>query len=664
MFSGRTRCGLVRCWLSVALILLFTTHLHAAVTIFSEDFEGAFPSAGAWTVGDADPFGTNCYWGAVDSAFGGEGAHGGTRKAYCAAVGFLGTSAAPLYQCDMSAFMSRQINLGGYSSASLSFWFKIPSLEEGVEMAHLLIDGTLVWSTSAVVTAWTPVTINLDAFIGGLRTLKFEFVSDASVQFEGWYVDDVLVTGTLGMGPANDFFTNGFVISSASGTTNGSNINATKEANEPSHAGNSGGRSVWYRWTPSSSGTAVIDTVGSGFDTLLAIYTGTSVSNLSLVASNDDIQIDVNLQSRVTFNVTAGTTYRIAIDGYAGANGALVLNWAVVSGAPANDAFNNSILLSGSFGTTNGTNINASKQSGEPIHAGNAGGSSIWYRWVAPASGQVTFNTLGSSFDTLLGVYTGSSVGGLTTISTNDDVSLSYDQSQVTFATVAGTTYRIAVDGYNGEVGFVTMNWAQGSPANDNFANAIVLSGTSGTTNGNNFNATMEAEEPNHADEIGGHSVWFRWTAPATGPVSFSTPSSALDTLLAVYTGTQVNNLFLVSSNHYSGDSPRSALNFNAAAGTTYRIAVDGFDEAEWTFQLNWRTQVQPIFTSIQLLATNMVRLAVSGGVGDRYDIAISDDLTNWIPSVQVTNLAGTVQLTDELGATVQRRFYRALLRP
>ena len=646
--------------LCCVMLLLLTNHLHAQVTIFAEDFEGAFP--GAWTVGDTDPFGTTAYWGVVDSTFGGEGVHGGTHKAYCAAVGFAGTSASPLYQGDMSSFMSRQINLGGYKSATLGFWLKIPSLEEDVDMARVLIDGTLVWSTSAVVTAWTPVTINLDPFVGGLRTLKFEFISDASVQFEGWYVDDVSVTGTLGMGPPNDFFTNAFVISGAGGTTNGSNLNATKEAGEPNHAGNSGGRSIWYRWTPATSGTAVIDTTGSSFDTLLAVYTNSVVSNLTLIASNDDIQTDVNPQSRASFNVVAGTTYRVAVDGYAGASGAVVLNWTIVSGPPANDSFSSSILLSGSFGTAFGTNINATKQSGEPNHAGNSGGSSIWYRWVAPAAGPVTFNTLGSSFDTLLGVYTGSTVGSLTTVATNDDISVSYDESQVTFTAVSGTTYRIAVDGYNGAVGILTLNWAQGSPPNDNFANAIVLNGASGATNGNNFNATMETTEPSHAGEVGGHSVWFRWTAPASGPVSFSTATSALDTLLAVYTGTQVDNLSLVASNHYADDSSRSALNFIAAAGTLYRIAVDGFDGAEWTFHLNWRPQTQPVFTSIQLLSTNMVRVAVSGGVGDQYDIVVSDDLISWTPWLQVTNVSGVVQFNDTSGS--DHHFYRALLRP
>lgn len=127
--------------------------------------------------------------------------------------------------------------------------------------------------------------------------------------------------------PANDNFANGVVLGGASGSANGSNVGGTKETGEPNHAGNAGCASIWYRMTPSASGTATIDTVGSNFDTLLAVYTGSSVSSLTLQASNDDISYPSNLQSRVSLSVTAGVTYHIAVDGWGGATGSVKLNW-------------------------------------------------------------------------------------------------------------------------------------------------------------------------------------------------------------------------------------------------------------------------------------------------------------------------------------------------
>ncbi|MGH8247364.1 MAG: hypothetical protein ACREUU_13140, partial [Gammaproteobacteria bacterium] len=204
-------------WL--AALCFHATLGFSQVTIFSDNFEGSFPDSGGWAAGDDDPFGTTAYWNTVDAAFGGEGAHGGSRKAYCSGTGFGGTIANPTYQSDMTAFMSHPINLGGFSGASLTFWFKLPSLEECCERPRVLIDNTLVWTTNAPVSAWTQVTLNLNSFVGGWRTLRFEFVSDASVEFEGWYVDDVLVTGIPGMGPPNDAFNNAYSINGAAGST-------------------------------------------------------------------------------------------------------------------------------------------------------------------------------------------------------------------------------------------------------------------------------------------------------------------------------------------------------------------------------------------------------------------------------------------------------------
>ncbi len=70
-----------------------------------------------------------------------------------------------------------------------------------------------------------------------------------------------------------------------------------------------------------------IDTVGSAFNTLLAVYTGGSVSGLTTIASNDDIDTS-NLRSRVSFTPAAGTTYQIAVDGSGGQTGNVALNWA------------------------------------------------------------------------------------------------------------------------------------------------------------------------------------------------------------------------------------------------------------------------------------------------------------------------------------------------
>lgn len=124
-------------------------------------------------------------------------------------------------------------------------------------------------------------------------------------------------------------------------------------------------------------------------------------------------------------------------------------------------------------------------------------------------------------------------------------------------------------------------------PVNDLFSNASAIFGLSGTTVPlTNNAASKEPVEPNHVGNPGGRSVWFRWTAPANGIVTFATVSNTFDTLLSVYTGNAVNALTPVAENDGFGND--STVTFTVVAGTVYRIAVDGASGAEGTYQLLW----------------------------------------------------------------------------
>src|SRR5262249_3694855 len=122
-----------------------------------------------------------------------------------------------------------------------------------------------------------------------------------------------------------------------------------------------------------------------------------------------------------------------------------------------NDAFASAAYLQGVNDAAWATSVNATKEAGEPSHAGNAGGKSVWWSWIAPEDGTVTISTAGSSFNTLLGVYTGASVGSLTTIASNNNQSNGVNTSLVTFNVVGGQTYHIAVDGFNGVAGSIKL---------------------------------------------------------------------------------------------------------------------------------------------------------------------------------------------------------------
>jgi hypothetical protein len=136
-------------------------------------------------------------------------------------------------------------------------------------------------------------------------------------------------TSSITQDSFNDSFTNRPTLGSGGANApfnievRSSNLGATKEPGEPDIAGNPGGKSVWWQWRAPRSGPVTIATIGSSFDVLLGVYTGTAISNLVLVASNDDAP--GALASVVTFQAQAGTNYQIAVDGFDGASGEIVM---------------------------------------------------------------------------------------------------------------------------------------------------------------------------------------------------------------------------------------------------------------------------------------------------------------------------------------------------
>lgn len=378
----------------------------------------------------------------------------------------------------------------------------------------------------------------------------------------------------VGVPPANDDFAAATVVPAGADTQTGTNANSSEETGEPKHAGLGAGRSVWWSWTSPVSGIVTITTAGSGFDTILAVYTGDAVGALTWVGANNNAL--GTAQSVVDFVATAGTTYRIAVDSRSRAMGSVVLHLPISAlPLPTNDNFANAVVLAGSNVAVTGSNLTATKETGEPNHAANPGAGSVWWTWTAPASGAMYLSTSGSDFDTLLAVYTGESVSELTEIASNDEAA-SDNTSALTFSAVAGTTYRIAVDGWYGSRGIVRLGLGPTTPpANDNFANAQALSGETGSVTGTNRYATGETGEPTHVNANGtATSVWYSWTASANGYEQFDTVGSSFNTVLAVYSGNVLTSLTPVVSDDNSGGGTASLAVIPAVAGTTYRIAV------------------------------------------------------------------------------------------
>ncbi len=404
----------------------------------------------------------------------------------------------------------------------------------------------------------------------------------------------VTLNWETGMEPVeNDNLTNATHFSGESGQIDGHNFDATAEAGEPNHGDGDPNAyaSVWFDWTAPFSGTVIFDTFGSDFDTTLAAYTGSAVSSLTKLVENDDDGL--NYQSRISFTAVSGTTYHIAVDGYEGYNGFIVLHWAPMPAAPENDNFANATVVEGERGSAVASNFNATAETGEPNHGDGdpTAYSSIWFSWTAPFSEQIYFDTLGSDFDTVMAAYTGTVVNSLTLVVDNDDARSGQYQSRIGFMAIAGTTYHIAVDGYEGSYGNVNLHWNSSlTPLNDNFVDATVLPGVTGMVNSYNYNATAEMGEPNHGDgdPSAYSSIWFSWTATLPGQVVFDTLGSNFDTVMAAYTGTAIGSLMKLVENNNDGERSSSRINFSVKGGTTYYVAIDGLSGTKGDAVLNY----------------------------------------------------------------------------
>lgn len=101
-----------------------------------------------------------------------------------------------------------------------------------------------------------------------------------------------------------------------------------KEPGEPNHCGVPGGASQWFAYLADAAGELFLNTDGSTFDTVLAVYSGSGIDLASLTPVACDNNSGSNgLTSRLQFPVSPGALYYIAIDGVGGATGIARLNY-------------------------------------------------------------------------------------------------------------------------------------------------------------------------------------------------------------------------------------------------------------------------------------------------------------------------------------------------
>ncbi|HKP88632.1 MAG TPA: hypothetical protein VJT75_01540 [Thermoleophilaceae bacterium] len=556
-----------------------------------------------------------------------------------------------------------------YSAASSgrTLWYRWTAPADGgvtVDTVGSATDHIIGVYTGDVVSALTPVAgfPGWAWFTGQPRRVAFRATAGVTyrVQVDGG-AGDVKLQLRRRPRPANDRFADAVDLGSSTDPVSGRNDGATIEDGEPAHPMNSGWgtcsgicrgaeSSVWYRWTAPKTGSLTVKTQAP-FLSMPIVYTGASVASLAPVARQP--QPNTGLPNEERVRVEAGVTYHVAVEGVylsTGDDFGLELQ---LTDLPPNDDFANAEALSGMEVNRGNedvdTNVGATQEPGEPVHGGNGIDPSVWYRWKAPATGEVRIETSPRSLTApVTAVYTGDTVGSLTAVPLTRAPGTS---RQYRFEAVAGTTYRIAVDGASGQQGtFALSLWEIVRPPNDRFANATQLTGGHLGVQGRTLGATAEAGEPLHADKQNAHSIWYRWTAPSDGSLEVRTNVGGITGVLGVYTGGAVNALSEVASAD-EGSETNASVTLDVHGGTSYWLALDGYDfqgSAE-----SWYTELFLDFTPDEGATKPKPRpLTISSAIGTTRMDAV---LARGLPVKATCNRACSVELRVLIEKTAAR---------
>jgi len=104
----------------------------------------------------------------------------------------------------------------------------------------------------------------------------------------------------------------------ASTISGGVGLDTTNDPSPPC-GNNSRAQSLWYTYTAPASGAVTASTLGSGYDTILSVWTGAPpAAGFTNVACNDDSA--GTFQSQVSFQASAGVSYHIMVSQFSGSS--------------------------------------------------------------------------------------------------------------------------------------------------------------------------------------------------------------------------------------------------------------------------------------------------------------------------------------------------------
>ena len=384
--------------------------------------------------------------------------------------------------------------------------------------------------------------------------------------------DEAVLIVNLASLPGGDRFLTGQPINAISNSVRGFSEGASRELSEPFHFNLRTSNSVWYVWKAPVTGIASFNTQGSTFDTVLSVYTGTYLSTLTEVASDDDS--GGFHSSRVSWNADAGTEYRIALDGVTGETGAYVCQWnlevnaghlPVITQPPRSQTVpeRGTAFFEVSVSDTSPGLTFQWFRNGIALPGATSSSLTIYYVSTIHL-GQYSVAVTNSTGRTVRSRDADLEIGPISDVQSKDKL------AEVLSSGLGRRGVSLA-----GLSSVGAFSLSAGTTINQRFVSS----------------GTADRCEPAHCGAPGGASRWFQLAPDSDGICTIDTQGSDVDTILAVYLQnfSICTNLYepLVDCNNdalgtcdqilaQNGSRERgSRLSFLATAGTVYRAVVD-----------------------------------------------------------------------------------------
>ena len=374
--------------------------------------------------------------------------------------------------------------------------------------------------------------------------------------------------------PPNDDFSDAIPLTGASASETVAIAGSTIEVGEP----HSGSGSAWWVWTAPADGLVEIRSTGS--PAFVSVYTGETLEGL--------VEIPSYSRFSTRFQATAGKRYFIAAWESSYPATPRSMGFTLTQGAPGpiNDRIEDATELTGWDVQAAMSLHGATLDIEEPLTSGYD--RNIWYRWTAPADGNLKLSIESYDFPRNIAVYSEDEAGSL--VPFVDRVNLGSS-----FRVKLGQQYWISVrsdyyDMAEEETYFLNLHGFP-SGANDSFSNSMVLPSVNEVEVVDSLHgSSLEPGEPDLEEFIETQSRWWTWTAPSDTRMMIKLSQQNGKPAIAVYEGMDVGQLTPVTSStrirRYG--SWRQYVWWDAKEGVDYRIAVSGNVEEDQNGEFNF----------------------------------------------------------------------------